>query len=311
MAETAATATPTDGGAQPEAQDTQPQTLGAPSNDPKMTAPDAKPAAEKPPEPRTYERKINGRVERIDADAIDKAAKALGLDPKEILTASQLKRAAYEQFEEARKIQKQMEALKGKEPWEIARELKGLKDEDLDTLAEQRLIAKLQREAMDPAQRKDLEERERFDKERAAFEAERKAHQETQINQQAQVIRARLEDGVIQAIEKAGLPKTPDSVRAVVSELERQHRYGLPLDIEDAVASARGSFVDPVVGMIRNMSAEQIVRELGEAKFKELLAYSLQPKGAPAAPQQTTPATDTAPPRRGRGYMTPKDWDAL
>lgn len=293
------TATPTEsGGAQP----------AEPQVEPTIEAPPAETPAESPKaEPKFYERKVNGKVEKIPAEAVDAAAEALGLTPAEILSTSQLKRAAYERFEAAEKTRKEVEALKAiKDPWKLAQAMAGLDDAALDDAAEKRLIAKLQRDTLDPAQRQLLEEREKLAKERAEIEAQRKAQDDHLLAQQAQVIRDQLEPLVIEAIEHADLPKTPDAVRAVVAELERQHKYGLPLDPAQAAAEARDKFFRPSLAILKKMPAEAIVRELGKEKYDELLRYSLQkgekPPVPPAEPDKTKPKTPE------RAWMSEKEW---
>lgn len=311
MAETAAVATPTpEGGAQPKVEDPKPQVQEA--IDPTSGKPaEAKPKEEAPPAPRFYTRKVNGKEEQIPAEAIDAAAKALGLEPTEILSASQLKRAAYQKFEEAEKARKEVESLRGiKDPWKLAQQMAGLDDAALDKLAEERLIAKLQREAMAPEQRQLLEERERLAKERAEVEAAKKAHAEAQMTAQANAVRERMEPMIIDAIEKAGLPKTPDAVRAVVNELQKQHRFNLPLDVDAAVRDARGGFVQPTVAMLSKMPVEKLVELLGQEAVNGILRHSIAQKAGP----QTVPAKPVENPAQGkpeRYFMTPRELDAL
>lgn len=273
---------------------------------PAEAKPEEKPAAK--PEPKFYERKVNGKVEKIPAEAIDAAAAALGMSPSEMLSTSQLKRAAYERFEAAEKARKEVEALKGiKDPWALAQKMAGLDDAALDAAAEERLIKKLQREAMDPAQRALAEERDKLAKERAAIEEQKKAQAETVLSQQAQAVRAKLEPAIIEAVEKAGLPRTPDAVRAVVNELERQHKYGLPLDPAQAAIEAREQFFRPSLGILRSMPAEALIRELGKEKYEELLRYSIAKKPETTKTKPAEPAKPAAP---ERAYITEKEFKA-
>jgi hypothetical protein len=307
MADTPATATPTPQGAVQPEQDPKPQAAGEVIDATGAKPAEAKPT-EPPPPPRTYKRKVNGQDEEIPAEAIDAAAKALGLNPNELLSVSQLKRAAYERFREAEKVQKQYEKFKDMDPWQLARELKGLDDGALDKAAEDRLIAKLQRDAMPPEQRALAEQQEKLAKERAEFEKERAAQQEQVVSQQSQAIRAQLEPKVIAAVEAAGLPKTPDAVRAVVGELERQVKYGLPMDVEAAANEVRDQFFRPSLGMLKNMSPAQIVAEIGKEKFDELLRFSIeQQKGAPPPPQAPV---ETKPKAPEKNWMSPQEWRA-
>ena len=138
MADVVAAATPTTGGASSEGSSAPQSTTPAPDKAPDTPLKDGLEAKEAAPapEPRTYKRKINGKEEVLNADEVDKAAKLLGLYPADLLQGSQLKRAAYEKFEAARKIEQQFAKYKDQDPWAIAKEIKGLKDEDLDSLAE-------------------------------------------------------------------------------------------------------------------------------------------------------------------------------
>lgn len=310
MADTPAVATPTpDGGAQPEGGTQTPQT---PAIDPtaQVTPPAEKPPEKPPepkPEPRFYERKINGKADKIPAEAIDAAAAALGVDPKELLSAAQLRAAGYERLEEARKIQKQMEALKERDPWDLAKELRGMDDAALDQLAEQRLIAKLQREAMDPAQRQVLEAQEKVAKERAALEAQQKEFAERQVAAQAQVYQERLETLMIDGVEKAGLPRTPAVMRAVAGELEKQHRFGLPLDIDDAIRSVQAGTVKPVVATLRGLPVDKLIAELGEDAYRAILAHSIAQKAGPTTPPTPPAAAPAAKP--GKSWVSWNDFD--
>ena len=310
MAETAAVATPTpEGGAQPEPRVDAPKTAELAPVDTTI-ARDGEKAPEKPPEPRFYTRKVNGKEEQIPAEAVDAAARALGLEPNEIMSVAQLKRAAYQKFEEADKIRKQVESLRGiKDPWKLAREMAGLDDGALDKLAEERLIARMQREALDPAQREILEQREALAREKAEIDAQKKAAADAQMTAQAQAVRERLEPMVLDAIDKAGLPKTPDAVRAVANELTRQHRYGLPLDIDAAVRDAQAQFFQPVLATVAKMSPDQLVKALGKDAIDAILRHSLAQRNTPAEPaKQTQPAV---PAKQERPYMTPKELEAL
>ena len=307
MADVAAAATPTTGGASSEGSSTAPQTDTAPS-----LGGDTTPKVEAAPEPRTYERKINGKSEKISADEIDKAAKLLGLEPSDLMRGSQLAKAAYEKFEAARKIEQQYARYKDQDPWTIAKEIRGLKDEDLDGLAEQRLIAKLQREAqlsqLTPEQQQYERQRIDFERQRMEFQAQQKAAQEQALASQATEMRGRMEPAIISEMEKAGLPKTPQAVRAVVDQLQTQHKYGIPLDFAAAVRDAQEQFITPTSAILSKMSPEALVKALGQDAVNAILRHSIAQKGGPQSqPIPTGPAPTQAAPNRG---MSPKEWDA-
>ena len=315
MADAAAVATPTDGGAQPGTQDAAPQQAPV-VQDAKAgetTSPGSDPKQEtKAAEPRVYERKINGKAEKIPADVVDAAAKALGLEPAELLRGTQLAKAAYEKFEEARRIQQQLEGFKGKDPWDLVKEARGMKDDDLDALAEQRLIAKLQREAqlsqLTPAQQEYERQRVEFERQRAEFAAQQKAAQESALTAQATQIRNQMEPTILAAVEQAGLPRTPEAVRAVVAQLQTQHKYGLPLDVQAAVRDAQSQFVQPTAAMLAKMAPEQLVKMLGKDAVDAILRHSIAQKGGPTSQQVPKPAE--VPQERPRTWMTTKEWDA-
>lgn len=263
------------------------------------------------PEPRFYDRKINGKAERIPADVVDAAAKALGLEPSELLRGSQLASAAYGKFEEARRIQAQFEAARKLDPWDLAKQVRGLKDEDLDRLAEERLIAKLQREAqvaaLTPEQQDYERQRLKFEQDRRDFEKQKADAEQKAISEQAAVIRERLETDVIGALESAGMPKTPDAVRAVVTELERQHKYGIPLDVQAAVRDAQASFVTPTAAMLSKMPPEKLIALLGKDAYDAILRHSIAQKGADTRPPVKQEPAKPGEPKRT--YLTTKEWD--
>jgi len=307
MAETAAAATPTtDGGAQP-----------AEPQDPKAIAPETAKAETEPkkeeaaPEPRFYERKINGKAEKIPADVLDKAAEVLGLDPAELLRGTQLAKAAYSKFEEARKLQAQWEAAQKEDPWGLAKSVKGMTDEQIDEMAIQRVIAKMNREAelekLTPEQRAYEAKRQEIEARAKDVERREAAIKEQVLSQQAAAVRDRLEPMIIGAIEKAGLPKTPEAVRAVVSQLELQHKYGIPLDVDAAVREAQSGFVEPSAAMLSKMGPEQLIKMLGKEAVDAILRHSVSAKQAApvAAPVIATTKTGDEKP-----YMTPKELKA-
>lgn len=319
MADAAPTATPTTGGASSEGTTSAaPSTTTTPSQAavPASTAPsdgapptgqEAAPATE----PRVYERKINGKVEKLNADEIDKAAKLLGLEPQDLLRGSQLAKAAYEKFEAARKLQDQFDGLKGKDPWSLAREIHGLDDAALDKLAEQRLIAKLQSEArlaqLTPEQQQYERERMEYERQRSEFQAQQKAAQEQAMAAQATEVRNRMEPMIIGEMEKAGLPKTPQAVRAVVAQLEVQHRYGIPLDFAAAVRDAQSEFINPTAAVLGKMTPEQLVKVLGKEAVDGILRHSISQKPNPAAtPIQPGPTPAKEP---SRTWLTTKEWN--
>ena len=315
MADAAAVATPTDGGAQPGTQDEAPQQ--APVVQDTKAGETVSPGSEtkqepKPAEPRVYERKINGKAEKIPADVVDAAAKALGLEPSDLLRGTQLAKAAYEKFEEARRIQQQMEGFKGKDPWDLVKEARGMKDEDLDALAEQRLIAKLQREAqlsqLTPEQQAYERQRVEFERQKAEFAAQQKAAQDAALTAQATQVRNQMEPAILSAIEQAGLPKTPEAVRAVVAQLQTQHKYGLPLDVQAAVRDAQSQFVQPTAAMLAKMGPEQLVKYLGKDAVDAILRHSIAQKGGPTS--QPVPKPPDAPQEKPRSWLTSKEWDA-
>jgi hypothetical protein len=315
MADAAAAATPTDtGGASSAGSGTESQ--AAPvvqdSKTGETTSPggEQKAAEQKPAEPKTYKRKINGREESIPADAIDAAAKALGIDAQDLLNGSQLKKAAYEKFEAARKEAERVEKLKAsKDPRAIARELLGMDEAAYRKHAEDFLLAELQREqqmaALTPEQQKYESQRQEFERQRQEFERQQSEAKEAQLAAQVTEVRGKLEPMILGAIEKAGLPRTPAAVRAVVDELQAQQRYGLPLDVDAAVRDSQRGLVEPVAQMLGKMPPERLVQLLGKEAYDGLLRYSISQKGEPQRPQTQQPA---AAKEKGRSWMTEQEW---
>jgi hypothetical protein len=277
----------------------------------KETAPATE--APKTEEQRFYDLKINGKAEKVPADVLDAAAKALGMEPSELMRGTQLHRAAYAKFEEARKVQQQLEAAQKLDPWDLAKQIRGLKDEDLDRLAEERLIAKLQREAqiasLTPEQQAYEAQRVKFENEKREFERQKVEAEQKAVAEQAAVIRDRLETEVIAGLEAAGMPKTPDAVRAVVTELQRQHKYGIPLDVGAAIRDAQAGFVTPTAAMLGKMPPEKLVALLGKDAYEALLRYSIAQKGADTRPPPGQPPAKPGEPVRK--WVTTKEFDEL
>lgn len=266
-----------------------------------------------PPQPRTYKLKVNGNEQAVPADAIDNAAKALGLKPEELLRGSQLTRAAYERMEAAAKEAQRIEALKAKakeNPWAVASELAGLKDEEIDQLAEKRLLERLQREAMSPEQRRIAE----LEAERQRLQAERdeqvKTQQQQAMEQQTKAAVQHFNQTIPKAMESAGLPKTTESLRLVADHLKRQLSIGLQPDVAYAAQEVRQFLDQRNAAVYRAYSPQQLEQLLGKEAIDNLMRYRIeQAKGAPAQPPPPKPPETPKP--AGKSYLTPKEWDAL
>lgn len=286
--------------AAPAAATTTTDTASAPAADsaPKQTATSAsalatetKSAADPAPPPKRYKVKIDGEELEVPED--------------ELLRGYQRGAAARKRFEEAQRERAEIEELKKLgDPWKIAQKLLGKGDEDLDQLAEQRLLARLQRESMTPEQRRIAEleaERDRYATEAKNREA---AELEAKVAAQTNIHREQLNRALPAAMDAAQLPRTPEAARLVIGHLETMVKMGLELDVQAAAEMAREDLVERNSAIFRGMSPEMLERALGKETIAAILRRSLEaPKPAP-----TPNPTPEPKPEPKKNWLSSQEW---
>lgn len=175
-----------------------------------------KPKAPEKPQPKRYKLKVDGREEEVEEE--------------EIIRRAQRASAADKRFQEAAEIQKKYQATVEKlkaNPWELFQAL----NMDPHAAAEQLLIEKLKLETMTPAERRayDIEQENQNLKSRLEMtekerEEEKKAVEEQYFNELKSEAVTTIDQGIVKAIQEAGLKKpTPSLIRRVAQQMLAYH----------------------------------------------------------------------------------------
>lgn len=281
---------------------------GAPSSTPPPPEGDA---AATPP-PKTYKAKVYGQEIDVPSGPVEELAKALNIKPEDIVGASQLRRAAYQQMEEVAKARKALEerekALKA--PWEDPRvaefaKANGMQPEDAFALLRARDL--FEREQMSPEARALADERKR----REELEKKLKGEEErVKTEAQQRETRAWVEKfnrEVPEAAKSVGLPQTPRAGRLMLEHMQTVAKAGLPIDPADAARHAMDTIREENRAILADMADDQIVSFLGKDVVNRILKHSVNQVRAPAPPAAVPPAT---PKPKAAGFMSPEEWRA-
>lgn len=262
-----------------------------------------------------YKARINGEDREIEADIVDRYAQAFGLDPREALKAAQMNVSAYQRWQEAAKLRKEVEEREAasKKRYEDPRvaEIKarnpGMDDEDAYALA--RVIQLKEREEMSPELRALQDERSK----REALERQMKDREEqgkkTELEQSTKAEAVKLDREITEAFTKHQMPRVPAVARAVLDHMAAMARAGEVPDVEAATLFVKRRVQSDDVSRLGAMSDEQIEAWLGKPLIDRILKRSIEkvrgPQGNGAPPPTPKP---TNPPERKT--LTEEEWRA-
>lgn len=143
-------------------------------------------------------------------------------------------------------------------------------------LAEQLLLEKIQAEMMTPEQRQMMQ----MQKELEAYKAQEKAIKEQQEQAQLQALEAKqaehYQKTIIDALEKAGLPKTPEAAKRMAFLLHKNLELGLELDAVELAQEAKKEYQMTLQSLAKNATPEQLLQILDQETLKKLRQYDAQ-----------------------------------
>jgi hypothetical protein len=198
------------------------------------------------PEPRRFKVKIDGAEMEVDED--------------EVVRGYQRGAAARKRFEEANKraeeVEARLKAIKDN-PWALV-EQAGLNP---DELAQQRILALMEREKQQAERatlpepvRRALQEAEQTKAELARMKAAQEQANKGKLDTEAQGHFQRLNTALPAAMEKAGLPKTPEAARMVVEMMQTQIRAKMAADPAEAARMVADHLYERNFAMLRRCS---------------------------------------------------------
>jgi hypothetical protein len=225
-------------------------------------------AAATPP-PKTYEVKVNGKIQRMTED--------------EVLARARMAEAAEQRFNEAAKIKKSAEAAIGRirDPEQM---MDALMDPALG-LSKDQIRQKFEewyeREFIEPEKltedQKKLREAEKQIK-KYADEAKQREQAKQQAEQEELTAKARgeIQQQIIEALETNALPKTNFTVRRLAYWIQRNQANGFNAPTSLLVSQVRNEFNSSMRDMVESADGEALVQLLGDGIIQKLRKYDLE-----------------------------------
>lgn len=178
-------------------------------------------------------------------------------------------------------------------------------------LAEQMLIEKMQDEMLTPEQ-KQLKQMER---ELAKYKEQEKLIKEQEEAQRQQALEAQqaehYQKTIIEALEKSGLPKTPDAVKRMAFLLHKNLDLGLDLTATELAEEAKKEYRMSIQQLAKDATPEQLINLLDPEILKKLRKYDTDQFKAKNkfTNLKTASQSHALPPvSRERGYQTLDEW---
>jgi hypothetical protein len=219
-------------------------------------------ASEESSEPRKYTVKIDG--EEIE------------VDETELLRGYQLRKASDQKFREASDYRKQADAL-----IDLLREdpIKALTHPsigiDFRALAEKYLADAIEDEMATPEEkerRQKLRKLEELERENAAYKQQQ---EEAQMQQLTAHYRQEYENGIIQALDKSGLPKTNHTVKRMAYYMNQALENGYELQPADVTDLVRKDYMNEIKDLVGASDGQVLLDLLGDDVAKRVRKFDV------------------------------------
>lgn len=190
----------------------------------------------------------------------------------ELVKRFQLAKAAEKRISQSKaEKQKAMEILKAFEDGTLLK-----KHPKSRELAEKFLLEQLEDEMLTPEQ-KEYKQLKAFKEQKEREEAEsKKAEAEAIAKQREQSIAQQFQKTIIDALDKSGLPKTPDLAKRMATIMKKNLDLGLDLTSDDLVAEVKSEANAMLKALVGSASGDQLIALLGEDVAKKIRAYDVQ-----------------------------------
>lgn len=222
----------------------------------------------------------------------------------------QLAKAAKKRMEEAQQEKRkayEIAQMLEKDPTAL---LKKMGDKGYE-YAEQLLLEKIQKEMMTPEQRELSELKERL----ARFERQEKESLERQEQEKQSALENKIaqeyQQKIISALEKTGLPKTPDMAKRMAFLLQKNLEIGLDLDADDLAEEAKKEVMGLFSSLAKDADAEKLLNIIGKDNYKKIDKFRVQElKKKQLNNFGVKSPTQVAQPqfKKGRSYQTFEEW---
>lgn len=201
-----------------------------------VTGNDSPPQAK--PEPRRKQFKVNGEVMDMSEEEADRFAQ-MGL-------------GAHKKFQEAATLRKEASAIMDrfeKDPKGALRELKS-KNPKLREALEEILWEDIQEQQMSPEQKKQRERDERLKKYEEKEEDDKVSAQKAEDQQLQDRYQKEYTESFSAAIQKVGLPNTPQALARLANYMSQALEAGMDLDAADAATLVRNDYMAELKALV-------------------------------------------------------------
>jgi hypothetical protein len=177
-------------------------------------------------------------------------------------------------------------------------------------IAEKYLLSQIEEEMLTPEQRelKTLKQENETFKQREAREKEEAAQKVAQ--QKEYEYAQNFQSTIIEAIEKAGLKKSPLLVKRMASLMAKNLEFGLELTADDLAAEVKGEVSTDLKDIVSSLDGDQLIALFGPEianKIRKSDLKRLQEKQGLVF-QNGKKSIESPAPKQGRDYMTLDEW---
>lgn len=178
-------------------------------------------------------------------------------------------------------------------------------------IAEAFLMSQIEAESLTPEQKLQKEKDERLkrfeDKEKQEEEGKKSAAQQ---KRETELIQS-FQKTIIDAIDKTGLPKSPDLVKRMAGLLQKNLKLGIDLSPEDLAQEVKSETMGMLKAVMGNATGAQLIEMFGPDLAKQIRKHDIENLKAKAN-GGFPPKKDELPPpaKPEKGYMTTDEWKA-
>ena len=224
----------------------------------------------------------------------------------------QLARAAKKRMSEANLSKKEFFELTQKIQKNPLAMIESMGDEGLELIEKMLWEKKIRQQTMSPEQIK----QETMEQRLAKYEAQEKAQKEKEEDDTNAAIEAKeaqhYQKVIIDALDKSGLPKTPEMAKRAAFLLHKNLELGLDLDATELVAEMRKEVLDLVKSLVGSSEGEALLNLLGPETAKKIRKHDIATLKAKQIGGQnpTKPLYQSAntAAKKSRGYITQEEW---
>lgn len=209
---------------------------------------------------------------RVKVDGQD-----LEVDEKELLRGYSHQKAANKILQEGKAKAKEAESLlsqlkEGKGVFDLLKTL----GHDPRKMTEEYLSEQLKYEMLDEREKalieKDKKLKEYEERDKKAEEEKRKAIEDAAMKKYSQ----QYSEEIVSALKESSVPQNKDSVQRIAKYLAQSAKFKIQMTAQEAVKLVEQDLLDVQSRIYKDMSAEQLLKFLGEDGFQKIRSYDAQ-----------------------------------